>query len=520
MRSTIVYMLRSLGVQNIKAITINSRVFVEIAESRYDVILLGHNNRESVGGIQILEEARFRGVMRPSVAWLFMTGDASQELILHAIDSKPDAVVTKPFSVDELKRRLDGVLRRKAMFHQIEEAIEREDWEEALLRCERDFSPTMDTYGQAQVIKAEMLARLNQHQEALQVLEEAYWRRQDKEVAFAWARLALEMERYEVARDLLLDLIQRHPLLIAAYDLLAEVHECLGDTEAALEALQEATARAPMGIPRQMRLGRTATQTGRYDLASGAYQKSIILGRHSCYRSPEPYLRLANIRRLELNGATGRQRDSLAGGIEQLLVNAQSKFPRDRELEVRAALLRAEMYKELGDSLNTKKFQEAAQMYNQELEQPLDLERERLDVTGDKVPVLEPVAQPIEPSPESAPQGQPGQDPMMSQKVNRQGVKQYLAGKLVQAIKHFTLAIDYDRNNAYALLNLAQLFLETARDSQQNRDERLKMADRYLKLTKLLDLDDSAGQKAELLAELLAAGVEQLPDGSLGALLR
>ena len=108
----------------------------------------------------------------------------------------------------------------------------------------------------------------------------------------------------------------------------------------------------------------------------------------------------------------------------------------------------------------------------------------------------------------------------MSHKVNRQGVKQYLAGKLVQAIKHFTLAVDYDRSNGHALLNLTQLFLETARDNEQNRAERLKMAEHYLKLSTEVELDEDADDRAQALQGYLARGVRYMPEGSLGALLR
>jgi len=516
MRSTVVHMLRGMGVQNIKAITINSHVFVEIEQIHYDVVLLGHNNSETFSGAQVLEEARFRGLLKPSVAWIFMTGDASQEIILQAVDSKPDAVITKPFSVDELKRRLDMVLAQKSMLRPVLDALERKEWEEALLICDRDFDPQAENYERVAVLKARALAELNQHHEAVEVLEEVFWRKHDREVAFTWASMAFEMDQFDVARDLLQDLIQRNPLMISVYDKLAELHEKTGDIEAAVDILQEATARAPLGIPRQMKLGHVATLNQDYNSASGAYQKSIVLGRRSCYRSTEPYLRLANIRRLEMEGADHRSRAGLVETIHQLLFTAQNKFPHDESFRVKAELLKAEVAKAQSKTEVERRHLKAAEVYNAELEEPLDLERERLDVLRDQVPVLEEEEEekPVDAMLESA------QDPAMSLRINRQGVKQYLAGKYVQAIKHFSLAVDYDRTNPAALLNLAQLFIETARDSVRNREERLKMADRYLKLTMLMSLEGDAQEKAELLRHCLDKGVESIPDGSLGALLR
>lgn len=516
MRSTMVYMLRTMGVQNIKAITINSRVFIEMEEAQYDVILLGHSNTETISGAQILEEARFRGVIKPTVAWMFMTGDASQEVILQAVDSNPDAVITRPFSVDDLKRRLDHTLADKALFRPLQKAMDRQEWEEALLICDRDFDPEADNYERVAVIKARALAELNQHHEAVELLEDIYWRKQDREVALIWAGLSFDMEMYDVARDLLLDLIQRNPLMISAYDKLAEVYERTGDLEAAVDVLQEATAKSPLGIPRQMKLGRVATQNHKYDVAGGAYQKSIVLGRRSCYRSPEPFLRLANIRRLEMLSLEGRSKDSAAESIEQLLTLAVSKFPKDQALKVRTSLLQAEVARANDRHGLAQRYTEQARVYNSELEDALDLERELLDVKGDQVPMLE---QDQAQKPRDA-MLQSAQDPAMSQKINKQGIKQYLAGKLVQAIKHFTLAADYDHHNAAAMLNLAQVFMEAARDNQLNREERMKMAERYLGLSRIIDLEPEAEERAELLAGYLERGLEVMPEGSLAALLR
>ena len=125
MRATIVYMLRQLGVSNIHAVTINDQLMELIQEEAFDIVLLGHNASDSFSGMQILEECRFRGFMKASSCWVFMTSDSSQEVILHAIDSKPDVLITKPFSMDELKARLDLVMYRKLSLVEVDEAVSR-----------------------------------------------------------------------------------------------------------------------------------------------------------------------------------------------------------------------------------------------------------------------------------------------------------------------------------------------------------------------------------------------------------
>ena len=514
MRSTIFYMLRSLGVVNLKAITINGQVLQEISENNYDVILLGHNGSDSVTGIQLLEECRYRGYVKNSACWIFMTSDASQEIVLHAIDSRPDALIMKPFSMEELKHRLDVILYRKSLFKPVDLSIEMGDLPAAISFCKNSFAPYDEEYDDAQLILAQVLLDYGRADRAEKVAEKSYWRSHEKEAGLLWAKSFIAQDKLEKARKLLLDLIEAYPLLVPAYDLLASVHEKCGDLDDARDVLSEATKKSPMGIPRQMALGRIATQTKQLDVAGGAYKKSIVLGRHSCYRSPEPYLRLANVKRLEMVNAEGSVANELLNEFEKTIDLAYKAFSSDPVLQVRASLLRSEMYSQLGDVDAANKCTRDAQRANAELEQPMELDRELLSVTGDAVPILEaePLRQPKAPAKE--------RDPEMSHKVNRLGVKHYLGGRMPQALKYFGLSIEYDSSNVAGLLNLAQLFLESARDSEEKREERLRMVDRYLKLSTRLSLDGIELDKQHQLKRFLSYDVEQLPQGSLGNLLR
>lgn len=515
MRATIFYMLRSLGVVNLKAVTINERVLPEISEHNYDVILLGHNVNDSVAGIQILEECRYLGYIKPSACWVFMTSDASQEVILHAIDSRPDELIMKPFSIDELKHRLDNILFRKSIFKPIDDAIEVGDYPTAISYCQNNFSSSDPEFDEAQLMLSRLLNQFGKPKEAAKVAEKLYWKAHEKDAGLCWAQALLAQDEVKEAQRLLKELIEEYPLFIVAYDLLASSHEKNGDLELACETVNEATQRSPLGIPRQMELGRLATQAKKLDLAGGAYKKSIMLGRHSCYKSPEPYLRLANVKRLELSAAEGPVASELKSEFDSIINQAYRSFPEDHLLQVKASLLKSELYNQLGDTDEANKCTRDAQRANSELSAPLDLERELLNVTGDAVPLLEP-----EKAKRATPTVSKKHDPEMSVKVNRLGVKHYLSGKMPQALKYFGLATEYDTTNVSALLNLAQLFLESARDSVDKRAERAKMVARYLKLSSRLVAEGVEKDKHHQLQAYLDSGIDKLPDGSLGNLIR
>lgn len=516
MRATIYYMLRELGISNVKAITINDRVIPLIAQNDFDVVLLGHNSSDSITGIQILEEARYRGYMKPSAAWICMTSDSSQEVILHAIESHPDDLITKPFSIEELKYRLDQIMRRKKSLRPVDLALESGAYNQALQICEALIDRQHPDYDHLQLLRATIMLQQREFEQAKQLLDAIYWESRDKEAGLHLAEAYCGLDDLDAAERLLQELIDDNPLLIAAYDLLAIVHERMGDLEQARETLKQATSKAPLGIPRQMELGRVAIQTQEMSVAKGAFKKSILLGKHSCYRSAEPYLKLANIRRMEVAGADVTTQEQISHEIDGLLVSARKQFPADTNAEVRAFLVRSKLAEDLGESKDKERFLREAKLINRQLETPVDLDRELLIMSGDAVPVLEVEKAPVEDKSVKAKQ----LNPEMSEKANRLGIKHYLAGKVGAAIKSFGAAVDFDYNNQAAVLNLAQLFLETARDDKERRDGRIKMVDRYLGLVEKRILEGEFNDKKTLLKKLRSHDLDELPSGSLGTLLK
>ncbi|MGB0468850.1 MAG: response regulator [Pontibacterium sp.] len=516
MRSAIFHMLRTMGITNVRAITISRRVLSEISEGNYDIILLGHNVSDAVAGIQLLEEARFRGYMKPSASWVFMTSDASQETVLHAIDSQPDVLITKPFTVDELKHRLDALMIRRETFRAVDAALEAGDTEAAIRISLTQFPAGSRNHDEAGMLACKLLLKIKRYDQVLMLAESLYRRTHDKGAGLYWAEALIARDRMAEAKELIQEIIETNPLYIAAYDLLALAHERSGEPDAARDIVQMATMKSPMGIPRQMTLGRLATQTRQLNIAESAYKRSISLGHKSCYRSPEPYLRLANVHRLELSQENTQKNFELERGFEELLSQAAAQFRNDPGLKVRAALLRSEMASALERPDDVKKFLRDARRENAALATPLDMRSELELLSG-----APPAKVPAEPGSAAATKKEMAKrDPDMSQKVNRQGVKHYSNGRLSQALRHFGLALEYDYANLQALLNLAQMYLELARDDEGKREERLRMFDRNMHLAGKLNPEGDGKRKQQALVRLREKKIEDLPEGPLGGLLR
>lgn len=517
MRATVYYMLREFGMHNIKAVTSNERVIPLVSQNDFDIILLSHNVRDSVTGIQILEEARYRGFIRPSAAWICMTSDSSQEAILQVIDSNPDDLLIKPFTMEELKQRIDQVMRRKMALRPVDLAVEAGSIGQALKICENLIYREHPEFDHLQIVRGSLLLELGRFEDARRLFESIYQENGEKEAGFYLAKAYCGLEELAQAQEQLLKLIERHPLMVAAYDLLAEVYERLGDLGEAREMLREATAKAPLGIPRQMKLGRVATKTKVMEVAKSAYKRSISLGKRSSLRSAEPYLCLANVFMLEAKGSDEKTQYQLSRDMDVLLQRAKQSFPNDLGLEVRSHLIRSQFAESTGDFGEGERLLKEAMLINDRLETPLNLDREVLALSGDAVPMLEP-EKTIAPVPEAG--SKKAKDAEMSLKANRLGIKHYMSGKVGGAIKSFGAAVEFDFTNFSAMLNLAQLFLETARDDEDRREGRLKMVDRYLGLLRKGQLSEIQQKKLSVLERFRKLPAKSLPHGPLGELIK
>ncbi|MCW8887112.1 MAG: histidine kinase, partial [Motiliproteus sp.] len=304
--------------------------------------------------------------------------------------------------------------------------------------------------------------------------------------------------------------------LIPAYDLLAKVYEAMGDLEQAQQRLKEGATRAPLTIQRQLELGRVATHTKQLGMAEQAYRKSISLGENSCQAVPESFLCLANVQRMQMEGAEGRAKQDAIISIDRLLAQAKRKFSRDPQVKLASELLMAQVFEDAGDEERSAGCLDNAQVIADEAGLLQEMDQIRQQVLAQAPARIQQQPEKTEEVEEESQQ----HDPVMSAKVNRIGVRNYLAGKPGQAIRYFGMAFEHDNNNVSALLNLGQLFLEAARDTPSRSDERMKMFQRYMRLAERLPFNQLQHDKFQHLKKLSTIEMTALPDGPIGNLLK
>lgn len=514
-RSSTMKILTQLGFIKIKTSNASARALELVTKMNFDLVIVGDDNSDGVTGLHILEEARYKGLIKSSSIWGFMSADQSPEKILHATQNEPDFLISKPFNAAQLSTKLLSSLKRKQAVKPINKALDEGNVKKALEFC--DFALKRDfAVDSVKPLKADLLIQTQRYLEALALLEEIAKKAPHHNIELKICEALIGAKKHNKALAKLDYLIENTPLLIKAYDLKSAIHESDKQYPESLNALLDAVKLSSLAIPRNLKLGALALTTGELSIAEMIYKRTIQINKGSCHRSAEPYLGLANTKRETL-----KEKDDtldIEKEINSILKSVLSVFPDNPELKVKVALFREQLQLDLNNTDKAALYlQQAVQLLKDHaLEQSIEelknsalsllpsLETNKRQLKADS-PII---------SEDKSPQ------PEMSNKVNIQGIKQYLNHNYAKAIKYFTMSLELDNENSAPLLNLAQLYIESLHDDIDNQAKSLRLAKRYLGLTENLSKNESETKRYAELVKHLAGELESIPKGSLGMLLK
>lgn len=289
-------MLEGLGARHIYLARDGERALELLASWPMDVVLCDYNLGESKDGQQVLEEARHLGLLAPGAAFIMITAETSTEMVLGAVEHRPDDYLAKPFSRNSLRARLERVLRRKAAFAPVDSAAAAGHLDQALGACERQLAAhpryRMDLLRR----QGELLVEAGRWAEA----EALYDRVLGEREQLHWAAMGKGLCRLELgdahgAEAVFTQLVNRNRLGLDAYDGLARARRALGQGRAAQQVLQEAVQLSAKSLPRLRALGELARENADLEAAAVAFRQVVKAGRYSARKDPADYLNLAQV---------------------------------------------------------------------------------------------------------------------------------------------------------------------------------------------------------------------------------
>ncbi len=321
-RSSLKKMMTLLGAltANIDTATNGLEATQLIAENDYFLVLSDYNLKRGRDGQQVLEEARYTNRLKATSVFVMITGENAVEMVMGALEYDPDSYITKPYTLNMLKDRLLRIFLLKQRLYAINSAIDEQDIdlaitlsEEMLAKKPKLIVPLTRILGKLFLRQKEYLKAQNAYEHLLESREAS------------WAYLGQAICIYHLgdphtALALLQKTLEKHPLYVQCHDWSAIILQSMNEPIKAQQQLESAVLISPKAVLRQMELGAIAFDNGDYMAAILAFERAIKLGRFSCYKNPESYLKLAQAAQALL--ASGQQLESKE--TQRLVVKAQS----------------------------------------------------------------------------------------------------------------------------------------------------------------------------------------------------
>ncbi|MGZ4956100.1 MAG: response regulator [Methylobacter sp.] len=340
MRETIKHILGSFGARFIVEAESGINAITAMRIDRFDIVLCDYNLLRGKNGQQVLEEARHLKLLPVKTIFIMVTCEQSQEMVLTAIDNKPDDYLIKPFNRLQLLSRIERCYARKKYLASIENEIDNGNLYLAIQNCEK-LLKLDDKKMRLQLLKihAELAIKVGDFKKAEEIYQSIL---QERELP--WARLGLGVVAfflgyYDQAIKTFEDLIEQYPVMLEAYDWLVKAHESMGNDEHAVSSLNSAVTLSPMSILRQKKLALLADKTENFAVAKRAYTATIKLGKNSIHGSSADYAGLANV----------HLKSNAANEALKILYELNQQSHNDPEAKIRAALLENEIHQTKGN---------------------------------------------------------------------------------------------------------------------------------------------------------------------------
>lgn len=348
-------MLRNMGVMYNDTATSGEAAIQACREKKYDIILSDYNLGPQKDGQQVLEELIEFNLIKPDCTFIMITAEKTAAMVMAALEFQPDSYLTKPFSGQLLKSRLDKAIEKKQVFVPVKRAILNSDWSTAYTLCE-DIITTYPKYkSSCKQLQFDCLKNAKRLDKALTLVNSIVNERATPWALKGMGSIYYEQNEFERALDTFKQMIDEFPMALDGYDWLAKIQHHIGSPVDAQKTLERAVEKSPKLIKRQKYLGQLAEQNNDLDATANAYRQAVKYGQHSAFSTPEEYVKLTKSLGKKLLGNTNEDRTKLINEAESLFMQLESKFKDDTSTQFRGAVAHADFCSIVKDNKAVKK---------------------------------------------------------------------------------------------------------------------------------------------------------------------
>lgn len=297
MRSVFRDILRSCGadVRKITMAASGSEAIASLNKTKFDIVLCDFNLGPGRNGQQVLEEAKFKGLIGLDCIWLMVTAEKTAEAVTGAAEYQPDAYLLKPVAEAVLNSRLLKVWKKKQAFVDIYQAMKQLNYSKAISLCDERLAKDKANAAELLRTKCDLLLVSGELDRAKELLEKILIERDLPWAKASLAKVLIKNKKYDAARLLLEETVAVNPSFLEAHDLLVETLKVMSDFEGANSVLERAVKLSPNSVARQKSLGEVSLKMGNIEEAERAFKKSVSLGENSVLKTEGAYIGLAKV---------------------------------------------------------------------------------------------------------------------------------------------------------------------------------------------------------------------------------
>lgn len=513
-RASIKSMLLKIGFEHITSVMDANTAVASCTEVAYDFILSDYNLGEGKDGYQLFEALKLLNLLKPACCFIIISAENQRQIVHGVVELQPDTYLLKPFSFQQLEKRLLRAYQIKSALKQIYAEIQEERFVEAANSCDAiiKFEPDFAVY--ALRLKGELLIQIEHYQAAEQLYLQVITRRD-----YAWARLGLAISRFCQQRWLeaefeLRELTKLDETKVEALDWLSRLFIKRQLLKDAYNTLQEVAKISPKNYLRQKALANLAAINGLKDDTVKVYSKLLQAARYSIHDTPANFMNFARAIIEQAKDVNKLEQNRLINKINDILTNVGKRFALESYLH-EEMIIRARVSMLRGNADEAREFiqkSDAAEGVDRRLSPEAILDKakacfetgnlsrcdeymQRLDDIGDQDDLLANTLTVL------VQQEHRHHETLRDEikGLNNSGLEAYQQGYYGRALEFFSKAFDYMPYNPSLALNL----LQTIGKIGGVNKESAKLARRCVEILEQSELNDTNQKRfAAVLREL------------------
>lgn len=357
-RLTVKNMMRSLGILFIDDAASGEDAVKLMAVRRFDIILCDYNLGPGKNGQQVLEEGKFRGYINSSTIFIMLTAENTTEMIMGAIEYKPDDYLMKPFAREVLVNRIKNIAAKKLNLRDIETAITENDFNRAIHLCDELLTQKPGNISEIMRLKGEVLLKKGAYKEAAEFYDKILLMGNVPWAQLGRGRTDFLLGNYERAKNIFEHIIAQNNKIMTAYDYLAQTLIKMHNPLEAQQVLMNAVKISPRALLRHKNLGSLAYRNEDFTTAETSFKSAVDQGKHSCFKNPSDYTNLAK---------TLVHCDAPQEGLK-VLGNALHEFPDNSDTRLHLSVAESYVYTKMNKTDEARRSLATAQKTAAELD--------------------------------------------------------------------------------------------------------------------------------------------------------